>query len=414
MLCAGGFIHVDHVDDLLAVDDKLTGVALGDGELGVIILQRTVIIVNVRPCLILHREGIGERARLSAGGEHRKDLIGDGILQIIVHSVLTGIAANREVGKLGVFLARGVMHHEGTALLRFNAVFRPVGSEGAGGECRHQCGRAEVIRNAGTGLIGVKRQEGVNPADLLVCQMIDLLRFACGDNAVFLTSKGEGGLVCIFIQRLLKLLAECLGGIYKAITLGIDVKGFRGTFFEGIGDTVQLKGSAFALAGFCCGLLQAGDLFGIFISIGQLLAHHAVRSDVHFASSRGADQLRLGASEGVYLAAQHGDQIGILPLEDEAGGLPLLDHALDVAVHGVNNGARKFHALIQRIAVVGGVAFGQGVVDILRAVFVENLLLPVGIEQRPDKGEDKHGDQQAGSEDRKTVAHKALEHLSPG
>ena len=305
------------------------------------------------------------------------------------------------------------MHHEVAALLRFNAVFRPVGGKGAGGECRHQCGGAEVIRNAGTGLISIQRKEGVNPADLLPCQTVDLLRTARGNNAVFLPFKGEGGLICILCQRMLKLLAECLGGIYKAITLGIDVKGFRGTFFEGIGDAVHFKGPAFALAGFCCGLLQAGDLFGILVSIGQLLAHHAVGPDVHLASSRGADQLRLGASEGIYLAAQHGDQIGILPLEDQSRGLPLLDHALDVAVHGVNNGAGKLHALIHHITVIGGVAFSQGVVDILRAVFIENLLLPVGIEQRPDKGEDKHGDQQAGAENRKAVAHKALEHLSP-
>ena len=129
MLCTGRFKSVDNIDDLLTVDYKLSCIPLGNCKLGIIILQITVFIIDIGAGLILHRKSIRKRAVSASGGDHLEDGRSNGILQVIIHRIFSGIPAYRKISKLGILAPGLIVDYQCTVFLGFNCVFLIRGSE---------------------------------------------------------------------------------------------------------------------------------------------------------------------------------------------------------------------------------------------------------------------------------------------
>ena len=171
------------------------------------------------------------------------------------------------------------------------------------------------------------------------------------------------------------------------------------------------KGSSLALAVFCTGFIKT--LNRVFsLRVDDFFTDHGVVADEYLAFSGSTDKVCIRFGKGVDLPAELADQKSIFSFKDQAKFLIFFQHAFNVAVHCVDNRTSQFNRTVHNIAVIGCVTFCQSIIYILGAVFIENLLLTVGIKQRPCKGEQKHHDQQTRAEHGKSVAHKALEHTS--
>ena len=108
------------------------------------------------------------------------------------------------------------------------------------------------------------------------------------------------------------------------------------------------------------------------------------------------------------------DLVASLRTGNNHGSFIFLDHLFDVAVHGVAYSPLHLDAVINGGFVIGGVDPGQGVIDILGVVAVENLLLSVRIDKRTQEGKNKHDDQGDRPENSQSVADKTLEYLTAG
>ena len=113
--------------------------------------------------------------------------------------------------------------------------------------------------------------------------------------------------------------------------------------------------------------------------------------------------------EGVDVVGQLADGVHrALGIRDLHLVEPLSVHVADVGVHAVLDGLGDADVVAEAVGDILRALGGAGVVGVERAVFIEDLRLGVGVEQREDEREHEHEDEYGKPDDGELVPEKAL------
>ena len=300
MLAGGRGVHIDHVNDLIAVDHVFAGFPLADEHFGFRELQLAVFIVDVFAVGVLHGQLIAQLAGFHIGGDHFFHLFGHGLFQIVRHRILAVVAAHGEGRQFQVFLAVRVPDHPEFAFPGDGPAFS-VGGEGAAFRCSEQRVHAKLLGHGVAHDEGVHRQAAEHLGGLAFAQAVDLIRAACllqsiGLSVIF---KARAGLHRRF-QRFLKAGVHFFALVIHALQRRGDGIALGLAAGVGIGDAVIFKTAAGRIVQ-DRGLRRLIQPFHRAAGIGDLLAHLAVGADLRHGAAVGADFRDLHRGHAVYV-----------------------------------------------------------------------------------------------------------------